>query len=520
MEDLNSGKGIQVLVPGPDHKFTLNEEALEKLLLRDDIKDCPIVIISVAGAFRKGKSFLLSFFLRYMHNKYNLSDGGSKWLGNADEPLQGFSWRGGSERHTTGLLLWSQPFIATLENGDKVVIYLMDTQGTFDSESTVKDNATVFALSTMLSSVQIYNLSQNIEEDDLQHLQLFTDYGRLALETSSGKPFQRLQLLVRDWSFPYDYPYGEKGGQQLLEKRLAIREEQHHELQSLRHHIASCFEELKCFLMPHPGLTVATNPNFKGNLSDISEEFKQALKEFIPMLVAPENLIVKKIAGQKVKAKDLLLYLKSYMNIFNGSTLPEPKTILEATAQANNLSAVAEAREVYETLMEEVAGGAKPYLQPSLLQQEHRRARDKALHAFRSKKKMGGDAFSENYGEKLFKELEEQYEQYRLRNDDKNVLRRAGTALVLLALALAAWLLAAAAQALGLAALHSLASALALAAGAALLLWAYSRLTGNFGELAQMLDEKTAVVIQMFGGAVARQAAAAALGCGADKKTT
>lgn len=48
----------------------------------------------------------------------------------------------------------------------------MDTQGTFDSESTVRDNATVFALSTLLSSVQVYNLSQNIEEDDLQHLQV------------------------------------------------------------------------------------------------------------------------------------------------------------------------------------------------------------------------------------------------------------------------------------------------------------------------------------------------------------
>jgi len=31
----------------------------------------------------------------------------------------------------------------------------MDTQGAFDSESTVKDCATVFALSTMVSSVQV-----------------------------------------------------------------------------------------------------------------------------------------------------------------------------------------------------------------------------------------------------------------------------------------------------------------------------------------------------------------------------
>lgn len=51
----------------------------------------------------------------------------------------------------------------------------MDTQGAFDSESTVRDCATVFALSTMISSVQIYNLSQNIQEDDLQHLQVSLD---------------------------------------------------------------------------------------------------------------------------------------------------------------------------------------------------------------------------------------------------------------------------------------------------------------------------------------------------------
>ena len=37
----------------------------------------------------------------------------------------------------------------------QVVVLLMDTQGAFDSESTVKDCATVFALSTMLSSVQV-----------------------------------------------------------------------------------------------------------------------------------------------------------------------------------------------------------------------------------------------------------------------------------------------------------------------------------------------------------------------------
>ncbi|XP_072929623.1 atlastin-like isoform X2 [Epargyreus clarus] len=524
MESLESGRGVQVVNPGAEHTFTLDEEALAALLLREDVRDRSAVVISVAGAFRKGKSFLLDFFLRYMHHKYNIKETSGEWMGSDDEPLKGFSWRGGSDRDTTGLLLWSQPFKATLDNGEKVVIFLMDTQGTFDSESTVRDNATVFALSTMLSSVQIYNLSQNIEEDDLQHLQLFTEYGRLAQQSNEGgrKPFQRLQFLVRDWSFPYEHPYGAVGGQQLLAKRLEVHEGQHEELQSLRRHIAACFEELACFLMPHPGLNVATNPNFNGSLTDISQEFKISLKQLVPMLLAPENLVPKLIEGQKIKAKDLLLYFKAYMKIFNGTELPEPKTILEATAEANNLSAVSEAREVYEKLMEEVVGGTRPYLQPRLLQREHERARDKAMHAFHSKRKMGGDDLANTYGDKLLKELEETYEQLRAHNESKNFFKLAGTPAVLLAAALLGYLLGALGAALPLQTLAAAGQALSIAAVAMLLVWVYSRVTGNLRDVAIQLDEFAETtrdyVLQQVWGSVSHRAAAAAVGYSADKK--
>ncbi|TGZ54330.1 Uncharacterized protein DBV15_08198 [Temnothorax longispinosus] len=199
MQDADGGRPVQVVLAHPDHTFELDEAALSEILLHDDVKDRNVVVVSVAGAFRKGKSFLLDFFLRYMNNKYTLHNDTDSWLGAEDEPLSGFSWRGGSERDTTGILMWSKVYPATLANGEEIAVILMDTQGAFDSQSTVRDCATVFALSTMLSSVQIYNLSQNIQEDDLQHLQLFTEYGRLALESSDSTPFQRLQFLVRDW---------------------------------------------------------------------------------------------------------------------------------------------------------------------------------------------------------------------------------------------------------------------------------------------------------------------------------
>ena len=224
--------------------------------------------------------------------------------------------------------MWSKVFPGTLPSGEKVAIILMDTQGAFDSQSTVRDCATVFALSTMLSSVQIYNVSQNIQEDDLQHLQLFTEYGRLALEKSGSTPFQKLEFLVRDWSYPYEADYGAAGGRKILHRRLGISDDQHGELKSLRKHIKSCFADISCFLMPHPGLKIATNPKFDGRLSEIESDFKTHLKVLIPTLLAPENLVTKKINGQVVKTKDLLEYFKSYIRIYKGDELPEPKSML------------------------------------------------------------------------------------------------------------------------------------------------------------------------------------------------
>ncbi|GBP49825.1 Atlastin [Eumeta japonica] len=490
MTNGNGPRGVQVVDAGPEHTFTLDEEALAELLLREDVRDRTAVVISVAGAFRKGKSFLLDFFLRYMYAKYGEEGrSGGDWLGEEQEPLHGFSWRGGSERDTTGILMWSDIFKARLEDGDEAAVILLDTQGAFDSESTVRDCATVFALSTMLSSVQIYNLSQNIQEDDLQHLQLFTEYGRLALENSGRTPFQRLQFLVRDWSFPYEAAYGAEGGQVILQRRLRVSDKQHPELQSLRRHIAACFEEIACFLMPHPGLRVATNPDFDGRLADIESEFKRSLQQLVPMLLAPHNLVPKLIDGQRVKVKDLLQYFKAYMAIYRGNELPEPKSMLAATAEANNLAAVAEARELYVTLMEEVCGGAKPYLQPTLLEAEHARLRDKALHAFSARRKMGGEEFSREYAERLTRTLDEQFEQFAAHNESKNIFRAARTPSVFLVVAVVAYVLSGVFGLFGLYSLANLSNLIMGAAMLALVLWAYIRYSGEMREVGSTLDD-------------------------------
>jgi hypothetical protein len=49
--------------------------------------------------------------------------GAADWLGDEDTPLEGFSWRGGSERDTTGILMWSEVFVVDLPSGEKVRFY-------------------------------------------------------------------------------------------------------------------------------------------------------------------------------------------------------------------------------------------------------------------------------------------------------------------------------------------------------------------------------------------------------------
>ncbi|KAF0036911.1 hypothetical protein F2P81_009785 [Scophthalmus maximus] len=446
-EKVGGATPVQIVVANEEeHSFSLQEAALERLLLQDEVQDLNVVVVSVAGAFRKGKSFLLDFMLRYMYKQTD------SWIGGEEEPLTGFSWRGGCERETTGILAWSEVFVVEKPNGCKVAVLLLDTQGAFDSQSTIKDCATLFALSTMTSSVQ-----------------LFTEYGRLALEEVYEKPFQTLMFLIRDWSYPYEHPYGLDGGSSFLEKRLQVKQNQHEELQNVRKHIHSCFSNIGCFLLPHPGLRVATNPQFDGRLR--------------------ENLVEKEIGGVKITCRDLLHYFKAYMKIYQGEELPHPKSMLQATAEANNLAAVAGAKDVYNKSMEQVCGGDKPYMSPAELERRHVDLRQASVRHFRAIKKMGGEDFCRRYQEQLEAELDEAYANFGKHNDGKNIFFAARTPATLFAVMFAMYV---ASMVTGFVGVNSVATLCNLVMGVALTalcVWAYVKYSGEFREVGGAIDQ-------------------------------
>jgi atlastin len=82
-----------VKINDDDHTFTLDEESLSKILDDDRVKDKPVCIVSVAGAFRRGKSFLLvRGFILYTSSsgmdrrKFCVAADPTEWLGLKIDP--------------------------------------------------------------------------------------------------------------------------------------------------------------------------------------------------------------------------------------------------------------------------------------------------------------------------------------------------------------------------------------------------------------------------------------------------
>lgn len=59
---------IQIMAP-VNHSMQLRLDEFKQILEADDIKDRHIVVVSIAGAFRQGKSFLMNIFIKYLNAK-------------------------------------------------------------------------------------------------------------------------------------------------------------------------------------------------------------------------------------------------------------------------------------------------------------------------------------------------------------------------------------------------------------------------------------------------------------------
>ncbi|CAG7822959.1 unnamed protein product, partial [Allacma fusca] len=251
-------------------------------VLRDILSkagDYPIAVITIAGPGRKGKSFMLSYIVRYLQALERSENGDAgDWMDkkNPNVPWngnKGFSFRNGMDRTTDGIWMWTRPFIIKKSESDSpIAILVMDTEGCFDPYSNDQEQSSIVGLSLLLSSCFIYNDSGLINENTIATLAKFMQYGQIASECFDGKVFQRLMFLIRDWTTT-GFEYGAAGGQGFILKCLSSKPRMAQQAKDNRKLIHDNFEDYNAYLMPFPGREVVSD-DFTGSVGEMNEEFQ------------------------------------------------------------------------------------------------------------------------------------------------------------------------------------------------------------------------------------------------------
>ena len=408
----------------------LHEELLSQIA--KNIKETgveKVAIVSIMGAYRTGKSFLLDLFLRYLRYKSHESsskstysesknspnstaakshlEGHSKgefppWLdsegdliteGRAEnEDSTGFHWRGGMEKCTQGLWLWSEPFIIQGESvedhenhlPEKMAVLLLDSQGAFDSQMTKEQSATIFGLTAVLSSLQIYNISMQIQEDKIESLHYFLECaGSCARflnenEHQDIKLFQRLEFLVRDWP-----NFDETWDLATCEKQMNEHMKQH--LDNARDSstpdaIKSMFEEVSCWLLPHPGLKI-NKVTWDGRVSDLSPEFVKLLDAYV-IRTFGRGLRPRTVLGKPLLASSLVSVTSAFVEAFK-DLVPKGANLATAIAASSNLLAKEQSLTEFKSSLERaIESGSGKGLQPEDFAKSEKKVRVAAIDHF------------------------------------------------------------------------------------------------------------------------------------------
>ena len=268
-------------------------------------------------------------------------------MGDEDEPLKGFSWRSGVERETTGIVLWSDVFLTTNENGDKLAIILMDSQGLFDSSTSKVNNKRIFALGTLVSSIQIFNLYDVIQEDQLEYLKMATDFAKASIKENDRpfkqKPFQKLIFMIRDYSNS-----DEIKAVKYVDKILKVEDHQPEALKDVRRNIFSSFQFISTYSMPYPGKAM-TKKDYDGCWSVMDDDFKRALEWSVASILQPKTLIIKQVYNHEVTANELREYMKLYFKMFESNEDVKPESLYELSVAMQLNILVDKLMDKYET---------------------------------------------------------------------------------------------------------------------------------------------------------------------------
>ncbi|XP_027251674.1 guanylate-binding protein 1 isoform X2 [Cricetulus griseus] len=337
---------IEVHMPGPmclienmKGQLIANQEALGIL---EDITQ-PVVVVSIVGLYRTGKSYLMN-----------------KLAGK--QP--GFSLGSTVQSHTKGIWMWCFPH--PQKTGHTLV--LLDTEGLGDVEKGDNQNdCWIFALAILLSSTFVYNSMGPINQlaiDQLHYVTELTDRIRSRSspdqdEVEDSDEFVRFfpdfVWVLRDFSLELKLNGEPISADEYLENSLKLKQgtgqrDKVKELNLPQLCIHKFFPKKKCFVFERPvhGRKVGQMESLQDQ--DLDSDFVEQVAEFCSYLFSSSK--VKMLSGCiKVNGPRLKSLVVTYVNTICSGSLPCIENAVLALSQTENAAAVQKAIAHYDQQM-------------------------------------------------------------------------------------------------------------------------------------------------------------------------
>ena len=312
----NIEEGPINLIEFQKKNFVLNENALN--ILKNINED--IVVVSIVGKARTGKSYLMNLLLNQNNNNKNNNIG--------------FKIGSSINSCTRGIWLWNTP---KNKPNSKAKILFIDSEGTNSIDISTKTyDSKIFALIVLISSLFIYNTNGNIDEKSISELALAAHLSNsIATNAKINKDVLIEELApkfiwtLRDFTLDKIDPdtNEEISSNDYLELclRKKISGKNSNENNLIRENILKYFKERECITLPRPADSEDTLQNLdKVPFNELKSNFRKEfliLKDKVYQTSKPKVINRKRINGPILA--DLLI---AFVDSINSGIVPNINT--------------------------------------------------------------------------------------------------------------------------------------------------------------------------------------------------
>ncbi len=303
--------------------------------VRDFLKTLnhPLVVVSVAGVYRTGKSYLLN---RLMNRQ------------------DGFPLGPTVQSKTKGIWTW----VTKHPRFPDRALVLIDTEGLADPEKADSTHDIwIFSLAILLSNIFVFNSKGAIDNQSMHHLHLTTELSEHMRLRSGGsdtqdfsKVFPKFVWAVRDFFLQCEIEGKAVTPDEYLEWGLQLKGGARKDIQQandVRASLKRFFPERHCFLFPFPTIDSTKLSDMDSvAVTELSPKFVEVGRDFVNFVLRQTD--VKELEGKAVNGSMFVTLAECYIEAIRNGTIPCIQNAVDTMAMVENDKAMKYAESLYD----------------------------------------------------------------------------------------------------------------------------------------------------------------------------